>query len=74
MRRPRIGGKYVIILMGSAKPSSRRSAIFRRTLSLARPAISGKDVTIFTGSAKPSWWRYAILSELMNASCCERLG
>src|SRR5262249_24340696 len=47
---------------------SRRSAILRRTLSIASPPISGKEVTIFTGSAKPSSWRSAILSDLIAAS------
>src|SRR5262245_54299405 len=68
MLRPRIGGKDVIILTGSVKPRSPRSAILRRTLSIASPPISGKEVTIFTGSAKPSSWRSAILSDLIAAS------
>ena len=51
--RPRIAGLEEIILIGSAKPRSRRSAILPWMVSSAKPSTEGFDEIIFTGSAKP---------------------
>jgi hypothetical protein len=59
--RPKIAGFNVTILTGSEKPSSRRSTILPRMLSMPSPRIGGKYVIILMGSAKPSSRRSVFL-------------
>src|SRR5262245_20440939 len=64
--RPKIGGFNGTIFNGSLKPSSCRSTILPRILSMLRPRIGGKDVIILTGSVKPRSRRSAILRRTLS--------
>src|SRR5262245_57186616 len=66
-RVDKIDGREVTILTESLKPSSRRSAILRRMLSMPKPRIDGKYAIILMGSAKPSSRRSAILPRMLSS-------